>query len=195
MRSARTKLIAAACAAGVLAWLGAGAARAAQLGAVTVSHDVAGYRIAFDAVVDAPARQVYAVLSDYAAFVRMNPAIVHMSVEPAPAGSGERVRSVIRSCIWFFCKKVVSVEDVTEPDPQTIVMHIVPGRGDFERGSSLWRVTGEGARTRLHYEATRVASFWIPPLIGPWAIKRTLEEQLQVSMNALEVLARQKPSP
>jgi hypothetical protein len=39
-----------------------------------------------------------------------------------------------------------------------------------------------------------VASFWIPPLIGPWVIKHTLRGQLETSLRALERLAEQKSS-
>ena len=194
MTGALTRRLATACAAAFLASLGAGAAGAARLYDVEVLKGDTGLRLAFDAVVEAPERQVYAVLSDYARFGRMNPAIMSMSVAPSPDGHGARVRSVLKSCVWFFCKTVVTVEDVTEPDARTIATRIVPGLGDFESGSSLWRLTADGARTRLHYEATRVASFWIPPLIGPWAIKRSLREQLEISLHALEQLAVQKSS-
>ncbi len=178
----------------LLTGLGADTAVAAQVESITVTRGDGGFKISFDAVVDAPARQVYEVLSDYARFARMNPAIVSMSVEAAPTGRGARVRSVLKSCVWFFCTQVVQVEDVTEPDARTIVAQIVPGLGDFESGSGFWRVTDAGARTRLHYEATRVAGFWIPPLIGPWAIKRTLREQLESSVMTLERLARPQPA-
>jgi len=194
MPSVPDRWFAAARAVAFLASLGAGSAAAAQLDSVTVTNGDAGLRIEFDAVVDAPERRVFEVLSDYARFGRMNPAIVSMSVAPSPDGQGARVRSVLKSCVWFFCRKVVTLEDVTEPDARTIVARIVPGLGDFESGSSLWRLTAEGARTRLHYESTRVASFWIPPLIGPWMIKRTLREQLEFSLRALERLAEQKSS-
>jgi hypothetical protein len=196
MTRARTGWLAAACAAAFIASLGAGEASAAQLNEVTVSNGQAGLRLTFDAVVDAPERRVYQVLSDYARFGRMNPAIISMSVAPAPDGRGSRVRSVLKSCVWFFCRTVVTVEDVTEPDGRTIEARIVPGQGDFEGGSSLWRLTAEGARTRLRYQSTRVASFWIPPLIGPWMIKRTLREQLEASLRVLERLAEQEsPAP
>jgi hypothetical protein len=192
MTGTSAKRLAAACAAAFLASLGAGTARGAQLEDVTVSKSDAGLRLVFDAVVDAPERRVFEVLSDYTRFGRMNPAIVSMSVAAAPDGHGARVRSVLKSCVWFFCRTVVTVEDVTAPDARTIVARVVPGEGDFESGSSRWRLTAEGGRTRLHYESTRVASFWIPPLIGPWVIERTLREQLEVSLRALEQLAGQK---
>ncbi|HMA89995.1 MAG TPA: SRPBCC family protein [Burkholderiales bacterium] len=192
MTGTSARSLAAAYAAALLASLGAGTAWAAQLDDVTVSKGDAGLRLAFDARVNAPEHRVFEVLSDYARFGRMNPAIVSMSVAAAPDGRGARVRSVLKSCVWFFCRKVVTVEDVTQPDSRTIVARIVPNEGDFESGSSIWRLTAEGGRTRLHYESTRVASFWIPPLIGPWAIKRTLREQLESSLRALEQLAGQK---
>jgi hypothetical protein len=176
----------------LLAVLGAGFGIAAQIDAVTVTHRDDGFKIAFDAVVDAPTQQVYAVLADYARLGKLNPIITAISVEVAPTGRGERVRSVIKACVWFFCRQIVQVEDVTEPDANTIVAHIVPGAGDFESGSCFWRVTNEGPRTRLHYEATRVAGFWIPPLIGPWVIRRTVREQLETSIVVLERLANQK---
>jgi carbon monoxide dehydrogenase subunit G len=189
----RTNWCTAAAAGALLAVLGAGVGVAAQIDAITVTHRDDGFKIAFDAVVDAPAQQVYAVLADYARLGKLNPVITAISVDVGPSGRGERVRSVIKACIWFFCRQIVQVEDVTEPDAGTIVAHIVPGAGDFESGSCFWRVTDEGPRTRLHYEAARVAAFWIPPVIGPWAIRRTMREQLESSIVVLERLANQKP--
>lgn len=177
----------------VVAILEASISIAAEVETLTVAHRDNGFEIVFDAVVDAPTQQVYAVLADYARLGRLNPSITAMSVEVAPTGHGERVRSVIEACIWFFCRQVVQVEDVTEPDPNTIAAHIVPGVGDFESGSCFWRVTNEGPRTRLHYEATRVAAFWIPPLVGLWAIKRTVRKQFESSILDLERLANQNP--
>jgi len=168
---------------------------AAQIDTLTITHRDDGYRIAFDGVVDAPTPQVYALLADYARLGKLNPVITAMSVDIAPSGRGDRVRSVIEACIWFFCRQIVQVEDVTEPSPNTIVAHIVPGAGDFESGSCFWRVTNEGPRTRLHYEAVRVAAFWIPPLIGPWAINRSVREQFESSIVILERLANQKSPP
>jgi len=162
---------------------------AAQSGPVVVVRDGRGFSITFDAVVDAPPQRVYEVLADYAKLGALSPAIIAMSVKAAPGGRGERVRSELKSCVWLFCRKIVQVEDVIEPDARTISARIVPGEGDFESGWCFWRVTAEGAGTRLHYEASRVPAFWIPPLIGPWAIERTLRAQLESSIPVLERLA------
>jgi hypothetical protein len=176
----------------LLGILGAGFGIAAQVEGITVAHRDDGFKITFDAVVDAPTRQVYEVLADYARLGKLSPIITAISVDVAPTGRGQRVRSVIKTCVWFFCRQIVQVEDVMEPDANTIIAHIVPGAGDFESGSFIWRVTNEGPHTRLHYEATRVAAFWIPPLIGPWVIRRTVREELESSIVMLERLANQK---
>ncbi|MBI2319669.1 MAG: SRPBCC family protein [Betaproteobacteria bacterium] len=181
-------------AAGVLLGiLGGSIGIAAQIDAITVTTHDDGYQIVFDAVIDAPAPQVYKVLGDFARMGKINPDIIAVSVGVAPTGGRVRVRSVIESCVLFLCRQIVQVEDVVELDTNTIVAEIVPGAGDFKSGSTLWRLTNDGLRTRLHYEATRVADFWIPPLIGPWAVKRTMSEQLELSIMAIERLANRSP--
>ena len=164
-------------------------ATAAQSATVEVEHRGAVFTATFDAVVNAPLARVYAVLTDFPALPALNPAIVAVSVQAAPGGRGVRVRSVLRSCIWFFCRKVVQVEDVVEPNAHTIAARIVPGRGDFKSGWSNWRLTAQGGMTHLHYEARRVPDFWIPPLIGPWAVEHTLRTQLLASLPVLQRLA------
>ena len=181
-------------AAGVLLGiLGTGFGIAAQIDAITVTHRDNGFKVEFGAMVDAPAQPVYEVLADYARLGKLSPVITAINVDVAPTGRGERVRSVLKACVWFFCRQIVQVEDVVELDTNTIVADIVPGAGDFKSGSTLWHLTNEGPRTRLHYEATRVADFWIPPLIGPWAVKRTMSEQLEFSIMAIERLANGSP--
>lgn len=167
-------------------------ASAAREGPLVVARHGAAYSIAFEATVDATPRQVYAVLSDYARFGELSPAVVSVRVTPAPGGRGVRVRSVLKSCVWVFCRSVVEVQDLVEPDDRTISGRIVPGRGDFERGWTTWRVAAANGRTRVRYEASLVPAFWVPPLIGTWAVARSLRADFEASMPALERLARQR---
>lgn len=164
---------------------------AADVKTLRVFRDKDTYHFTFDAVVDAPVQKVYRLLSDYAHLDRLSPAIVAITVRPMPQGAGQRVRSVLRSCFLVFCKDVVEVEDVTRSDGQTIVAQIVPGKGDFEEGYTRWRIQAAGSRTRLHYEATRKPSFWIPPLLGSWMIKATMRQHLESSVSMLECVLKE----
>ncbi len=166
---------------------------AAQIDAITVTNRDDAYMIAFDAVLDAPAPQTFKVIGNFQRMGKINPDIIAVSVDATPTGRGDRVSSTIESCVLIFCRQIVQVEDVVALDGNTIIADIVPGAGDFKSGSTLWRLTSVGPRTRLRYKATRVADFWIPPLIGPWAVKRTMREQLEISIMAIERLANQGP--
>jgi len=166
-----------------------GRVNAAEISAVAVSNEAATYHISFDAVADAPAQLVFEQLSDYAHLDRLSSVITSITVEPSPDGKSERVRSILRACLFLFCKEIVQVEDVTEPDRQSIVAVVVPGLGDFTSGNCEWHIENAGARTRIHYEATRTIAFWIPPIIGSWVIKHTMREQFESSVAALERMA------
>lgn len=164
---------------------------AAEIGTVVVSNDGETYHVSFDAAVRAPAQLVFEQLSDYAHLNRLSSVITAITVEPAPDGKSDRVRSKLRSCILLFCREIAQVEDVTEPDKHTIVGHMVPGQGDFTDGDCVWRIADDGDWTRLHYEASRTIAFWIPAVIGPWIIKHTMREYLESSVAALEQIANQ----
>lgn len=172
--------------AGAVTALGWDRACAAEVQTLNVARQNGTYHVTFDAVVDAPAQKVYGLLSDYAHLDSLSSVIVAITVQPAPQSAAPRVRSVLRSCFFLFCKEVVEVEDVTEANEQTIAASIVPGEGDFQSGSSRWRIRAVGARTQLHYEATRTPSFWVPPVIGPWMIKATMRKHLEASVARLE---------
>lgn len=164
---------------------------AAEIGTVLVSNDGDTYHVSFDAAVKAPAQLVFEQLSDYAHLNRLSSVITAITVEPAPDGKSDRVRSKLRSCILLFCREIAQVEDLTEPDKHTIVGHMVPGQGDFTDGDCVWRIADDGDWTRLHYEDSRTIAFWIPAVIGPWIIKHTMREYLESSVVALEQIANQ----
>lgn len=196
MATELVRLIRIACIVGVAAAnLTARAPLAAEVSRLSISQSGDTYTVSLDAVVNAPAQPVYKLLADYGHLDRLSPVITNVTVQPTPDGQGERVRSVLKHCILFVCREIIQVEDVTEPDAYTIVGNMVPGESDFKRGRCVWRIINEGSRTRLHYEATRTAAFWVPPLIGPWAIKHAMREHLVSSMAALERLLNHHTEP
>jgi hypothetical protein len=188
-RGARTSLSAVL----LLAALHPACGTTAETGPVVVERRGAAYTASFDALIDAPPRRVYEVLTDFSGLRALNPDIVAVSAKVAADGRGERVRTVLQSCIWLFCRKVVQVEDVVEPDARTILSRIVPGQGDFKSGWTTWHLSAQGVSTHLHYEASRVPNFWIPPLIGSWAVATALREQLEASIPVIERLAAVPP--
>lgn len=167
------------------------AGAAAQIDRLEIIPHGRGYDIELEANLDASIEHVLHILADYAHLKRINPEIISTTLSKAPSGNGERVSTWMRSCVWLICRKLLQVEDVTQPEASLISARIVPGAGDFASGSSLWRLTSDGGTTHVHYEATREPAFWIPPGIGRAALSHKLREQFKDSMAALEHLANE----
>jgi len=175
----------------IVAVLTTAEAAAADIKALDITQNGRKYSVTFDATVDAPAHSVYNILVDYARLDELSPVIIAISVYASPDGMGERVRSVLKSCIGPFCRNITQVEDVTESNGDTITATMVPALSDFSSGHCVWRIFEDGSHTRLHYEATRTVAFWMPPLIGSILIKRMMYEHLTASVSTLEKVIKQ----
>ena len=115
----------------------------------------------------------------------------------APTGApGEyRVQTVTQTCLWFYCKRLKRVQDVVEAHDGSITAVVVPQLSDFSSGSvrlNLWQEV-DGTRILIRSEAT--PDVWIPPLLGPWLIKRQLHADALETMHNLERLAAELAPP
>lgn len=131
------------------------------------------YTVDLEVRLQAPREAVWAVLTDYDRLGELNPAVVDSRVERPPAGSPE-VLTVIRGCVLFFCSSVVRVESMQESAPARIVAITDPGRSDLRQGRSDWRLIDEDAATRLELQVAMEPDFWVPPLLGRRALRRSL---------------------
>jgi len=149
-------------------------ALAGEILASSVNHDGEGYTLSITARIDAPPDTVYRSITDFDNLAAINPAIEESRLLGAPQPDTRRVRSVIRVCILVFCKRVVQVQDVTLLPGYAIVAVILPERSDFRSGIARWQLTPSGSATELLFSNSFVPDFWVPPVIGPWLIKRKL---------------------
>jgi hypothetical protein len=69
---------------------------------------------------------------------------------------------------------VVQVQDVTLLAGHVIEAVILPEFSDFRSGLARWQLTARGAATQLEFSNSFEPDFWVPPVIGPWLIKRKL---------------------
>ena len=72
---------------------------------------------------------------------------------------------------------MTQVQDVKQHAGGMIEAVTVPALSDFRRGIYRWQLRGENAATRMRFTAVLEPDFWVPPLIGPWMIKRKLLEE------------------
>ena len=165
------------------------ALQAGEILASRVTHDGAVYRLSISARVNAPLALVYQSITDFTNLAAINPSIEESQVLASPDAGRQRIRSVIKVCILLFCKRVVQVQDVTLVDGHTVVATMVPGAGDFRAGLARWELTPYGTATDLHFTEVFEPDFWVPPLIGPWLIKKKLVNEVAETVMYIETKA------
>jgi hypothetical protein len=60
---------------------------------------------------------------------------------------------------------------------------------------SEWHLDPEGGGTKLTYWMDLEPSFWLPPFVGPWFLKRTLQHGAPQAIDKIEELAQEVDAP
>lgn len=173
----------------------AASAQAAQVSGVQVARHGERFLIDMHIAIHAPAQAVFRALQDYAAMVHYNPDLRAVRVERTPAPDRVRLFTTIHTCVLVFCKTMQQEQIMTATaiaDGGTLHAELLP-YGDFKAGRGVWIVKPcPTARTVtcLDVRMELVPAFWVPPVLGPWAIGRTMKEEARRTGGGLEQTAR-----
>lgn len=104
----------------------------------------------------------------------------------------QRLASKTRVCILGFCKTVKQVMRYELEPNKRIDMKVIPGKGNLKAGQAHWRFEPRGDdRTRIHFQTSIEPDFWVPPLIGSWAVKKVLRNQIESTAKAIEKMVHE----
>lgn len=139
-------------------------------------------------VAQASVEKVHAIITDYNHLDQLNPLIKKSRVLPHNVAGVTRVELVTEGCMFFFCKRIMRVEDAQVKDDLTIETMIVPELSDFKSGHTRWTFTSVGQTTLVNYQASMTPDFWLPPFMGPYMLKKQLKSQLLYTANKINSL-------
>jgi hypothetical protein len=176
----------------LLAGLAAGEAGADGSG-VQVRFDGTRLDISLDAVLNAPLAELSAVMHDYDRFDRIFPLVVE-SVQLGEFPDGvRRVRADIEGCILVFCRRLRHVLDVRPAERGWNSAVSVPAASDVRAGHFVWRADAlDAEHTRFRFSGWVEPDVWIPPVIGPIAVRRTVQRSFADALPRLEQAARDR---
>jgi hypothetical protein len=157
---------------------------------LAVSDSQGIYRLAMQVIVDAPAKDVHPVITDYVHIYRIDPLIVEADVVDRPDASRARVRTRISDCVLSFCQEILRVEDVRQVGDDDIYSVVVPKLSNVRSGSEHWQIRPVGDRTRISYNSTLEPDFFVPPFVGTHIVEKTLQEETLICFNNIERIAR-----
>ena len=143
-------------------------------------------------VINAPQALVFAALADYEAFSELSDRYKQSRfIDPAADGT-PRIYTQVEGCVWFFCRTVERYARLELTPDEKIVAIVEPEQSDFFSGREQWSLEEAAGGTRVTYTHRMQPAFWIPPLLGVWAIRKALEQDALSAAKRIEALALQQ---
>ena len=132
---------------------------------------------------------LYRVLTDFDLFKKFTSAIVESNNVEADDSGRPQFYARMEGCVLIWCKSFVR-NGYLELNPTAEIVAISdPERSDFEISRERWQLIPEGEGTLMIYEFHMVPAFWVPPLIGPFYIKRAPRSGGINAVDRIEALA------
>ena len=92
----------------------------------------------------------------------------------------------------LFCKSFVRIGELTLTPHNEIVATADPKQSDFNYSRERWLLEADGDGVLLKYEFELEPTFWVPPVIGPYVMKRALRAGGADAVDRIEALAQGK---
>ena len=160
---------------------------AATVNEVTLTRDGKTLVAEADFIVDVSRDEVVRAFTSFDQLEKINPAILSSHAE-STGHNRFKVTTRMSDCVALFCRSLTLVELVSIDGDGNIVAEIDPSGSDFKAGRTEWTFESLGSQTRVTYKSAMRPDFWMPPLVGPRAMRKALRRQIAASVQNLESL-------
>jgi hypothetical protein len=168
---------------------------AATMRTLDVTRTGHRYALVADTFLAAEADAIFAVLVDYDRMDQISSVYKEFGyLEPAADGT-PIVYTRMEGCALFYCKSMRRVERLEMQAPHYIRTVTLPEQSDFKYAISEWLLEPVADGTNVTYKLEMEPDFWVPPVIGPWFLKRTLLKGGSRAIERIERLANALDEP
>lgn len=136
-----------------------------------------------------PQPAAFAVMQDYANLTRINPAVLEAKVLELMPGT-TRLHTRVKLCVLLVCKEIKQVQDMRTFGFGEMNARVLPDQSDLEYGYAYWQFRDCAGETCLLFRAEIDPKFWVPPVIGSWAIQRVLRQEALMTSEGIEQAVR-----
>lgn len=170
--------------------LAAALAGAADLREVSVDRVDGRYLLTSETVMEASQEEIYAVLTDYDQFSKFSSAFTESrNVEPDEEGR-PRFYNRMEGCVLMFCVSFERYGHLVLTPTSYIQAIVDPEKSDFKHSVESWELVEDDDKTVLIYKFEVEPAFWVPPLIGPFYIRRALRAGAVDAVDRIEAIAQ-----
>ncbi|MEO1247851.1 MAG: SRPBCC family protein [Pseudomonadota bacterium] len=140
---------------------------------------------------DADIHSVYSVFLDWDLSEQFSSVVVEARNTGSDATGDRGFYTRNRACVLFYCKSVERQGSVEHEPLRFIRATTDPERSDFHVSDELWLFEKEGEGTLITYTLEMQPKFWIPPVIGPYVLKRKMRKDGTAALDRIELIAQQ----
>ena len=167
-----------------------GTAQAADMRSVNVEYEEGRYTMVSEVWFDATLEQVFEVFRRWDLSTQFSSTIVEARDEAADEYGRPQYYIRHKGCLLFFCRSF-SRSGYVELEVNAVLRAFAdPETSDFHLSNETWRFKAEDGGTVVSYHLLMKPKFWVPPGIGPYFIKRKLENDGGDAINRIEAIAQ-----
>ncbi len=164
-------------------------ANSAELRDIVVEKIGDRYHLTSVTYFEASQSQLYKVLTDFDKYPLFSSAFVEAeNLEPDEEGR-PGFYTKMEGCALMFCKTYIRVGYLELQPEHDIVAIVDPEQSNFAYSRERWQLIPEGEGTIMIYHFEMEPGFWVPPLIGPYVIKRALKASGGNAVGRIETVA------
>jgi ribosome-associated toxin RatA of RatAB toxin-antitoxin module len=163
--------------------------QAAELLDVQVDLQDKRYRLYSEVQFDVGPKALYELLIDYEKFEKFTSAIVDSKNMDADENGRPGFYARMQGCVLLFCKSFIRNGYLLLTPIAEIVAVADPEESDFKFSRERWQLIPEGDSTLMIYDFEMEPAFWVPPVIGPYFIQKTLRRGAHRAVDRIEALA------
>ncbi len=164
-------------------------AQAAEFRDIEVGREDGIYSMRSEVYFNVEPVHLYRVLTDFDLFKKFTSAIVESNNVAVDDKGRPQFYARMEGCVLIWCRSFVRIGYLELKPNAEIIAISDPERSDFEISRERWQLIPEDEGTLMIYEFQMVPAFWVPPVIGPFYIKRALRSGGVDAVNRIEALA------
>lgn len=169
-------------------------ASSATIRMLDVNKHSGRYELVARTHMSASAEAIFDVLVDYDHLYRISSVYKETRYLAPDIDGTPMVYTRMAGCMMFYCMNMRRVERLEAEPPFYIRTDTLPEQSDFTYAHSEWRLEPELDGTAVSYTLVLEPDFWVPPVIGPWFLKRTLKRGGSRVIDRIERLANGLPA-
>ncbi len=168
-----------------------GTSLGAEINSVEVRKENNHYYLHINATVKADVDNTIKIITDYENLPSINPYLKESKLLEEPENERTTVNMLTELCILFLCYNIRHVQTFHYIDNGILFSRIIPGKSDFHAGWMRWEIKGIDSNkiypvTQIVLTIELVPDFFVPPVIGPYQIRKIMLEMTRATISNLE---------